>query len=90
MRYYPRLLKRAGDVHTGRMALPLLCFTQNVSLEDVENDDDALPADKVGPNVVNNWIHGDLLTLNMLGMAHLEFIRSSNAGRVPKGVRRIR
>jgi hypothetical protein len=27
----------------------------------------------VGPNVLNAWIHGDLLTVNMLGMAHPEF-----------------
>ena len=32
-----------------------------------------LPADNVGPNVLNAWIHGDLLTVNMLGMAHPEF-----------------
>jgi dienelactone hydrolase len=72
MRYYPGLVKRAGDVHPERMTIPLLCFTRNVSLEDLENDD-APAADKVGPNVLNAWIHGDLLTVNMLGMAHPEF-----------------
>ncbi len=72
MRYYPGLVKKAGDVHPERMTLPLLCFTRNVSLEDLENDD-VPPADKVGPNVLNAWIHGDLLTVNMLGMAHPEF-----------------
>jgi pimeloyl-ACP methyl ester carboxylesterase len=72
MRYYPGLVKRAGEVHPERMTIPLLCFTRNVSLEDLENDDVA-PADKVGPNVLNAWIHGDLLTVNMLGMAHPEF-----------------
>ena len=72
MRYYPGLVKRAEDVHPERMTLPLLCFTRNVSLEDLENDD-APPADKVGPNILNAWTHGDLLTVNMLGMAHSEF-----------------
>ena len=72
MRYYPGLVKRAGDVHSERMTIPLLCFTRNVSLEDLENDD-APPADKFGPNVLNTWIHGDLLTVNMLGMSHPEF-----------------
>jgi pimeloyl-ACP methyl ester carboxylesterase len=72
MRYYPGLVRRAGDVHPERMTIPLLCFTRNVSLEDLENDD-APPADKVGPNVLNAWTHGDLLTVNMLGMAHPEF-----------------
>ncbi len=52
MRYYPGLVKRAGDVHPERMTIPLLCFTRNVSLEDLENDDAPL-ADKVGPNVLN-------------------------------------
>lgn len=72
MRYYPGLVKRAGDVHPERMTIPLLCFSRNVSLEDLENDN-APPADKVGPSVLNTWIHGDLLTVNMLGMAHPEF-----------------
>ena len=72
MRYYPGLVKRAGDVHPGQMTIPLLCFTRNVSLEDLENDDVA-PVDKDGPNVLNAWIHGDLLNVNMLGMAHPEF-----------------
>jgi pimeloyl-ACP methyl ester carboxylesterase len=72
MRYYPGLVKRAGDVHPERLTLPLLCFTRNVSLEDLENDE-VPSADKVGPNVLNAWIHGDLLTVNMLGMAHPEF-----------------
>jgi pimeloyl-ACP methyl ester carboxylesterase len=72
MCYYPGLVKRAGDVRPERMTIPLLCFTRNVSLEDLENDD-VPPADKVGPNVLNTWIHGDLLTVNMLGMSHPEF-----------------
>jgi pimeloyl-ACP methyl ester carboxylesterase len=72
MRYYPGLVKRAGDVHPEQMTIPLLCFIRNVSLEDLESDD-APPADKVGPNVLNAWIHGDLLIVNMLGMAHPEF-----------------
>ena len=39
MRYYPGLVKKAEDVHPERMTIPLLCFTRNVSLEDLENDD---------------------------------------------------
>ncbi len=72
LRYYPGLVKNAGDIHPEKMTIPLLFFTRNVSLEDLENDD-VPPADKVGPNVLNAWIHGDLLTVNMLGMAHPEF-----------------
>lgn len=72
MRYYPGLVKSAGDVHPERMNIPLLFFTRNVSLEDLAKDD-APPAEKNGPNVLNAWVHGDLFTVNMLGMAHPEF-----------------
>jgi len=72
MRYYPGLVKKAGNIHPERMTIPLLFFTRNVSLEDLENDNAPL-SDKVGRNVLNAWIHGDLLTVNMLGMAHPEF-----------------
>ena len=75
MRYYPGLVKMAGDVHPERMTIPLLFFTQgdpNV-LENIDRNHDGAPAYLVGPNVLNSWIHGDLLTVNMLGMAHPEF-----------------
>jgi pimeloyl-ACP methyl ester carboxylesterase len=72
VRYYPGLVKSAGDVHPERMSIPLLFFTRNVSVEDLEKDD-VPPAEKTGPDVLNAWIHGDLLTVNMLGMAHPEF-----------------
>jgi pimeloyl-ACP methyl ester carboxylesterase len=72
MRYYPGLVKSAGEVHPEQMSIPLLFFTRNVSLEDLAKDD-VPPAEKNGPNVLNAWIHGDLLTVNMLGMAHPEF-----------------
>jgi dienelactone hydrolase len=72
MRYYPGLVTRAGDVHPERMTIPLLFFAQNVSLEDRARDDAPL-ADKLGPNVLNEWQHGDLLMVNMLGMSHPEF-----------------
>ena len=75
MRYYPGLVKMAGDVHPERMTIPLLFFTQgdpNV-FEDIERHHDGPPAYIVGPNVLNAWIHGDLLTVNMLGMAHSQF-----------------
>ena len=74
MRYYPGLVKMAGDVHPERMTIPLLFFTRENAnfLEDLDKYAGP-PADKVGPNVLNAWIHGDLLTVNMLGMAHPEF-----------------
>jgi pimeloyl-ACP methyl ester carboxylesterase len=74
MRYYPGLVKMAGDVHPERMNIPLLFFTaENANfLEDLDKYG-GHPADRMGPNVLNAWIHGDLLTVNMLGMAHPEF-----------------
>jgi hypothetical protein len=65
----------AGDVHPERMTIPILFFTQgdpNV-LEEIDRHHDGPTAYIVGPNVLNAWIHGDLLTVNMLGMAHAEF-----------------
>jgi pimeloyl-ACP methyl ester carboxylesterase len=75
MRYYPGLVKMAGDVHPERMTIPLLFFTRGDAnlLEDIDKYHDGPPAYIVGPNVLNAWIHGDLLTVNMLGMAHAEF-----------------
>ena len=75
MRYYPGLVKMAGDVHPERMTIPLLFFTRgdpNV-LEDIDRYHDGPPAYIVGANVLNAWTRGDLLTVNMIGMAHAEF-----------------
>ena len=75
LRYYPGLVKMAGDVHPERMTIPLLFFTRGDPnlLEDIDRHHDGPPAYIVGPNVLNAWIHGDLLTVNMLGTAHPEF-----------------
>ena len=75
MRYYPGLVKMAGDVDPARMTIPLLFFTQgdpNV-LEDIDRYHDGPLTYIVGTNILNAWMHGDLLTVNMLGMAHAEF-----------------
>jgi pimeloyl-ACP methyl ester carboxylesterase len=75
MRYYPGLVKTAGDIDPARMTIPLLFFTRgdpNV-LENIDRYHDGPPTYIVGPNVLNAWMHGDLLTVNMLGMAHAEF-----------------
>ncbi len=71
IRYYPGLVQRVADVKPDRMTLPMMFFTRgDLSLEDWDgfNDDG-----KIGPNVLNQWIHGDLLTVHMLGMSHPEF-----------------
>ena len=72
VRYYPGLVKQAGDVHPESMTLPLLAFlARNFSLED--EDHFVAKADRDGPSVLNAWTHGDLWTVHMLGMAHAEF-----------------
>lgn len=72
LRYSPGLLSQAGDVHPEEMRLPLLSIAQGQwTLEDHERLTTA--ADRQGPNVLNGWIHGDLIAVYMLGMAHGEF-----------------
>src|SRR5271154_4688655 len=63
-----RCSSRADD-HTASF---LHCEDANF-LEDHDKYYDGPAADIVGPNVLNAWIHGNLLTVNMLGMAHPEF-----------------
>ncbi len=74
MRYYPGLVS-AGGIHPEQMTIPLLFFTRGDAnlLEDIDKSYDGRTADVSGPNVLNAWIHGDLLTVNMLGMAHAQF-----------------
>jgi dienelactone hydrolase len=71
MRFVPGMVKLAG-VHPERMAIPMLFFEQaNFSVEYV---DKYIPEDlRNGPNVLNAWTHGDLVTVHMLGLVHTEF-----------------
>ncbi len=72
MRYFPGLVKQAGDVHPEQMTIPLLYFAQGeMTLEDQANYLTS-PASNVGPSVLNAWTHGDLVTIHMLGMTHTE------------------
>ncbi len=83
MRYYPGLVQQAADVHPGRMTIPLLFFSRgDLSLEALAKDDTPA-ADRVGPNVLNAWTHGNLTTVNMLGMAHPEFSSMFQRGESP-------
>jgi dienelactone hydrolase len=71
LRYYPGLVKD-GDVHPDQMAIPLLFFTEGeFTLEDQARYLNK-PANQ-GPSVLNAWTHGDLITVHMLGMMHVEF-----------------
>ena len=72
MRYYAGLVKQAGDVHPAQMTIPLLYFAQGeITLEDqARYFTDGSKND--GPNVLNAWTHGDLVTVHMLGLIHTE------------------
>jgi pimeloyl-ACP methyl ester carboxylesterase len=74
MRVFPGLMKLATDVHPERMTIPMLFFLGGYPnlLEDLQKYYDGPAAYLIGPNVLNAW-HGDLLTVDMLGMAHPEF-----------------
>ena len=71
MRYFPGIVKQAGDVHPEEMTLPLLYFEGQNSLEDQARLVGNFHSE--GPNVLNSWIHGDLIDIKMLGLVHPEF-----------------
>lgn len=73
MRYGPDLVKQAGDVHPEQMTIPLLYFAEGeITLEgQARYGFDKRQSE--GPNVLNAWTHGDLITVEMLGLVHVEF-----------------
>ncbi|HEX7816860.1 hypothetical protein [Dyella sp.] len=78
-RYWPGLVKDGG-VDAAAMTTPLLFFTQgDISIERLSEG--LITQLAKGPNVLNAWTHGDLLTVHMLGMTHPEF-SSMNQRRV--------
>jgi tetratricopeptide (TPR) repeat protein len=70
MRYYPGLVK-AGNVHPEDMTIPMLFFTQGaISLEEQARYFTEKGMD--GPNVLNAWTHGDLITVDDMALVHVE------------------
>jgi dienelactone hydrolase len=72
MRYYPGLIKDAGDVHPDQMTIPLLYFAQGGMTMEDEARYLNLPKNQ-GPSVLNSWTHGDLTSVRMFAMVHQEF-----------------
>lgn len=71
MRYFPGLIKQAGDVHPDQMTIPLIYFTQGpISIEDMEAHFSG-PGES-GPSPLNAWTHGDLITVHDLALIHTE------------------
>jgi dienelactone hydrolase len=73
-RYAPGTVQEAGDIHPGRMTIPLLVFSR---AEDTLETWDATGQDKTkcdcAPNVLNEWIHGDLTHVRLLAISHIQF-----------------
>jgi tetratricopeptide (TPR) repeat protein len=71
MRYFPGLVKAASDVHPEQMTIPMLFFTQGpTSLEKLARQHPN--KDNEGPNVLNAWTHGDLITVDDMALVHVE------------------
>jgi tetratricopeptide (TPR) repeat protein len=71
MRYFPGLVKAASDVHPEQMTIPMLFFTQGpTSLEKLARH--SISKDTEGPNVLNAWTHGDLITVDDMALVHVE------------------
>jgi dienelactone hydrolase len=71
MRYFPGLVKAATDVHPEQMTTPMLFFTQGpTSLE--QQAQRTASKNTEGPNVLNAWTHGDLITVDDLALVHTQ------------------
>jgi pimeloyl-ACP methyl ester carboxylesterase len=75
IRYFPGVVKQAGDVAPEKMTLPLLFFKGQASIEDQASLESR--NNSGGPSVLNAWTHGDLISVNMLGFFHPEFLSMS-------------
>lgn len=72
MRYYPGLIKAAGDVHPEQMRIPLLFFTEGeITLEELP-DFYAQNPYATGPSALNTW-GGSRMIVRMFGMPHPGF-----------------
>ena len=72
MRYFPGVIQQAGDVHPELMTVPLLFLKGRDSLED-QAQLEANFKNAAGPNALNAWTHGDLVSVEMLDLLHPEF-----------------
>jgi len=72
-RYSAGLVQEAGDVHPDQMTIPLLVFSRaEETLESWDAMRHGKPPD-AGPIVLNEWTHGDLLHVHLLGVSHIQF-----------------
>jgi dienelactone hydrolase len=70
-RYYPGLVKNTAYVHPDQMTIPLLYLSHGeMSMEELAQR--TMPS-QIGPSVLNEWTHGDMIYVNMRGFVHGEF-----------------
>jgi len=71
-RYFPGLVEASKIVRPDHMTIPLIYFEEgDQSLEEQDRLNSRFHAD--GRSVLNQWLHGDLITVRMLGLFHPEF-----------------
>jgi pimeloyl-ACP methyl ester carboxylesterase len=71
IRYWPGLVK-AGGIDPARIAVPLLFFKSQSTIEG-QAGLEANFKDAAGPSVINAWTAGDRFSVEMLRMVHPEF-----------------
>ena len=72
LRYWPGLVAQASDVRPEDLTIPLMYFYGQGSIEGLDWIEKQSPAAR-GPSVLNAWVHGDLVSVRMLGMSHPQF-----------------
>jgi dienelactone hydrolase len=71
LRYFPGQVKQAAYVHPDQMTIPMLYLSHGEQSQEVLATRNT-PA-QIGPSVLNEWTHGDLIYVNMMGLIHGEF-----------------
>jgi hypothetical protein len=66
MRYFPGVVRRAGDVHPEDMTIPLLALNEQSFAP--ERSESIYDLD--GPDIFDAWTHGDLVFARMLTLTH--------------------
>lgn len=73
-RYSAGTVQEAGDVHPDQVTIPLLVFSRaEETLETWDAMRHGKQQDDAAPNVLNEWTHGDLLHIHLLGVSHIQF-----------------
>lgn len=72
LRFSPGFVAQIEGVHPEQMTIPLMSVVQGHWTPEEQAAHWARYPNHAGPNVMNAWVHGDLVTVRMLGLSHLE------------------